>query len=81
MKKAKMKKAKRVIKTSGEAIITSIAWITYIFAIRPVVMAIDLIILVSEFIFDLAAFPIVYTRNMKESEGNAENESKGGKGR
>ena len=40
----------------------------YIFAIRPIVLAIELIILAAEFIFDLAAFPVEYMRKMKENE-------------
>ena len=63
-----MVKAKKAIKTAGEALITVIAWIMYIFAIRPIVLVIELIILAAEFIFDLAAFPVEYMRKMKENE-------------
>ena len=63
-----MVKAKRTLKIAGEAIITVIAWIMYIFAIRPIVLVIELIILAAEFIFDLAAFPVEYMRKIKENE-------------
>ena len=63
-----MGKAKNAIKTAGEALITVIAWVMYIFAIRPIVLVIELIIIAAEFIFDLAVFPVKYMMKMKENE-------------